>query len=131
MTMRLTLITPPDIFQNNQESVMLIDITEKEQDIITQFLGAVDTDEHINVYFYQGELNAPWFLHALACAQHKYINLDNMSAVTAHLASYTLSKSGVYYNTSDTYKRELYSHINVNAVTDITEFLERIFSGKK
>ena len=131
MTMRLTLVTPPDIFQNNQESVMLVDITETEQDTITQFLGALDSSEHINLYYYQGEVNVPWFLHALACAQHKYINLDNMSSVTAHLVSYALSKSGVYYSTNDINKKELYSHINVNAVIDITEFLERIFSGKK
>ena len=90
-----------------------------------------DTDKHINIYFYQGEVNVPWLLHALACTQHKYINLDNLSSVTAHLASYMLSKSGVYYSASDSDKRELYSHINVNVVTDIIEFLERILSGKK
>ena len=129
--MRITLITPPDIFQNDQESVLFIDVTETEQDEITQFLGLSEYNKHINIYFYQGEVNVPWFLHALACTQHKYINLDNMSSVTAHLASYALSKSGVYYSTADKSLKELYSHINVNKVTGAVDFLERIFSGKK
>jgi hypothetical protein len=130
MAAKITLITPPDIFQNDVESVLFFDITEKEQDAVTQWLSTVD-DLTINIYFYQGEPNVPWFLHALSCSNYKYVNLNNMSAVTGYLAGYILSKQGVFYSTSDVNVAELFSHINHNRVNDAVDFLKRVFSGKR
>lgn len=130
MTTKITLITPPDIFQNNQESVMLIDVTEQEQDEITLWLNE-NTTEQFNVYFYQGEQNVPWFLHSLACSAYKYINLANLSPTTSYLVGYVLAKNNVFYYTDNINVSELYSHINMNRVKNITEFLERLISGKK
>lgn len=129
MSTKLTLITPPDIYQNNQDSVLLIDLTEKEQDEVSAWLG--QNPLAINIYFYQGEPNIPWLMHALACSTYKYINLNNMAAVSSYLAGYTLSKHGVYYSTSDENVAQLFSHINMNRVDNVVEFLERTFGGKK
>lgn len=129
MSAKITLITPPDIYQNNQDSILLIDLSEKEQDDVSKWLG--DNPLSINIYFFQGEPNVPWFLHALSCTTYKYINLNNMSAVSSHLAGYTLSKSGVFYSTDDVNVSELFSHINMNRVDDAVMFLERVFSGKE
>lgn len=129
MATKLTLITPPDIYQNNQDSVLLIDLTEKEQDEVSTWLG--QNPLSINIYFYQGEPNVPWFLHALSCATYKYINLNNMTAVSSYLAGYTLSKAGVYYSTDDKNVSQLFSHINMNLVSNAVEFLERTFGGKE
>lgn len=129
MPTKLTLITPPDIYQNNQDSVLLIDLTEKEQDDFSVWLS--NNPVSINIYFYQGEPNIPWLLHALSCSTYKYINLNNMSAVSSYLAGYTLSKHGVYYSTSDENVAQLFSHINMNRVNDVVEFLERTFGGKE
>lgn len=129
MATKLTLITPPDIYQNNQDSVLLIDLTEKEQDEVSTWLG--QNPLSINIYFYQGEPNIPWFLHALSCATYKYINLNNMTAVSSYLAGYTLSKAGVYYSTDDKNVSELFSHINMNLVDNAVAFLERTFGGKE
>lgn len=129
MTSKITLITPPDIYQNDQESVLFVDITEDEQDIVSVWLTKADLN--INIYFYQGESNIPWFLHSLSCSQYKYVNLNNMSPITSYLAGYLLSRPGVCYNTNDANVSELYSHINLNRVTDVVEFLERTFNGKK
>lgn len=129
MATKLTLITPPDIYQNNQDSVLLIDLTEKEQDEVSNWLG--QNPLSINIYFYQGEPNVPWFLHALSCATYKYINLNNMTAVSSYLAGYTLSKAGVYYSTDDKNVSQLFSHINMNLVSNAVEFLERTFGGKE
>jgi len=129
MTTKLTLITPPDIFQNDQDSILLIDLTEKEQDHVSSWLGTNPLS--LNIYYYQGEPNVPWFLHALSCSTYKYINLNNMSAVSSHLAGYTLSKVGVFYSTDDTNVAELFSYINMHRVDDAVDFLERVFGGKE
>lgn len=129
MASKITLITPPDIYQNSQESILLIDITDSEQDEISKWLG--ETPTTMNIYFYQGEVNIPWFLHALSCSTYKYINLNNMSAVSGHLVGYTLSKPGVYYSTTDENVANLFSYINTNQVDNVVAFLERTLSGKE
>lgn len=130
MPPKITLITPPDIFQNNQDSIMLIDLTDAEQDEVSKWLGTT-SGTNINLYFYQGEENVPWFLHSLAVATHKYINLDNASKVSSYLMGYILSKHGVFYSTRDINISELFSHININRVSNAKVFLERVFSGKE
>jgi len=130
MSTKITLISPPDIYQNGNYSLLLIDIDEKEQESISSWLGRSITKESLNVYYYQGEPNVPWLLHALSCADSKYINLNNTSAVSSYLAGYILSKPSVYYTTKDTNLALLYNHINLNRVNNCEEFLERVFSGK-
>lgn len=129
MPAKITLITPPDIFQNDQESILFFDIDEEEQEKVIQWL--TKNDLTINIYFYQGEPNVPWVLHSLACATYKYVNTDNMSAVTSHLVSYVLAKNNVFYRTKDQNISELYSYINTNRVKDAVDFLERIFGGQR
>ena len=129
MTAKITLITPPDIYQNDQDSIIFIDLSEKDQDAASEWLGKADLN--LNVYFYQGENNVPWLLHSLSCSQYRYINLNNMSAVTSYLAGYIVAKPGVHYTVDDANVADLYSHINLNRVTDVVEFLERTFNGKE
>ena len=129
MTGKITLITPPDIYQNDQESILFIDLDEAEQELVSVWLCKANLS--LNIYFYQGETNIPWLLHALSCSQYKYVNLNNMSPVISYLAGYILSKPGVYYSTSNNNVSELYSHINLNKVEDVITFLERSFNGKE
>lgn len=130
MPTKITLVTPPDIYQNDLLSILFLDISEKEQDAVSAWLGKSDYGSGINIYFYQGEPNIPWFLHSLSCCQFKYINLNNMSSVSSYLAGYVLAKDSVYYSVSDSAVASLYSHINTNKVNDAVEFLERIIGGK-
>jgi len=130
MSAKITLITPPDIFQNDQLSILFLDLSEDEQDAVTHWL-ANSQDIGINIYYYQGETNIPWFLHAISCTNFKYVSLNNMSAVTSYMVGYVLSKSNVYYRTDDVNIAELFSHINNNRVHSVTDFLERILRGKK
>lgn len=129
MTAKVTLITPPDIYQNDQESVLFIDLTDIEQDLVSTWLGKAEVS--LNIYFYQGEPNVPWLLHSLASSEYKYINLNNMSPVITYMAGYILSKPGVCYTTNDATVAELYSHINLNRVGDVIAFLEKAFNGKE
>ena len=129
MAAAITLITPPDFYQNNQASLMFIDLTEKEQDDVTAWLKAQD-EFSLNIYYYQGEPNIPWLLHALAASNYVYVNVDNMSAVTSYLIGYIVSKPNVHYSTINTSVSEVFNFINHNRIKDATEFLEGIFNGK-
>lgn len=130
MPAKITLITPPDIFQNDQQSILFIDLDEKDQEDITHWLKD-DTDETFNIYFYSGEPNIPWLLHSLSCSDYTLVNVNNMSAVTSYLVGYILSKPHVCYMTNDKNVAELYSHINLGRVNSISEFLERVTGGKE
>ena len=127
MTTKITLITPPDIYQNDRISILFIDLTEQEQDAVSHWLAENSSDLLLNIYSYQGEPNIPWLLHALSCSNFKFINVNNLSATTTYLSGYILSKSDVYYYTSDENVAALYSHINLNRVKDTNEFLEKLF----
>lgn len=125
---KITLITPPDIFQNNNESILFMHLTDEEQDSVTEYLGDY-LDRDVNIYLYSGEENIDWIFYALSCSKHKYINIDCVNHITQALSGYILSKNDVYYKTSNL--AEVYSHISTKRVDDIKHFLESIFSDQK
>ena len=131
MSLLITLITPPDIFENENPSIFLVNLTEKEQDEATKWLSDCTLDTELNIYFYQHEPNIVWFLHAMANSGHKYINLDNTHGMSDMLAGYILGKSSVYYSTSDVNRVAVYSHINQNRIGGVKDFLERVLSENK
>jgi hypothetical protein len=131
MSLLITLITPPDIFENDNHSIFLANLTEQEQDIATKWLTDCKLDLEINIYFYHNEPNVVWFLHAMANSSHKYINLDNTYGMSDMLSGYILSKSSVYYSTSDKNKVAVYGHINQNKVDNVKSFFERVLSEDK
>lgn len=130
MNLKITLITPPDIFENDNPSILLMNLTESQQDQITKWLGECNADMDLNIYFYQDENNMPWFLHAMASSSYKYINLDNTVGMTALLAGYILGKSSVFYTLSDLNQRAVFDHINKNRVDGVVDFFERVLSEK-
>ena len=101
MSLKITLITPPDIFENDNESIFLINLNEEDQNAATDWLSKYDSEKDLNIYFYQGEINMPWFLHAMAVSTYKYIDIDANSPMTDLLAGYILGKNNVYYKTAE------------------------------
>lgn len=131
MPIKIRLITPPDIFENDDPKLFLIDLSEKDQDIATKWFSDLEVEQEINVYYYQGEPNIPWLFHAASYADFKYINLDNLSDISLHLSSHLLSKNNIWYSTSNHSLAEIYSYINKNRVKDVSEFLDIIFKKEK
>jgi hypothetical protein len=126
---KLTLITPPDIFENSNESILFVHLSDEEQETISKWLANNTVDADLNLYVYDGEPNTSWFLYALSRCEHKYINLDGLNYVTQALSGYALGKSGVHYSITNNELANVYNHINHNRVGRVEEFLERIFSG--
>lgn len=120
----ITLITPPDIFENENQSLVLMNITDEEQEQTSLWLSQQNIDKPLNLYYYQGETDIPWLLHAVAISKAVYLNCENNSDVTKWITSYILGKPNVYYRSLDPNFRALMSYINQKQVKDITEFLE-------
>ncbi len=129
MTPKITLITPPDFFQNDSQSVIFIDLIEEEQDAVTKWLLSAG-NINLNIYYYQGELDLPWLLHSYTASDYRYINVANISPAAGILCSYLLSKPNSYYSAHDELVTTALGHINHNRVKDAVDFLERIIDGK-
>ena len=130
MSGKITLITPPDIFENSNPSILFVHIDDKEQDIISKWLSNADLRHDINFYVYSGEVNVSWFLYALSRCEYKYINIDCVNYITHAISGYALSKSGTFYKTTDENLAGVYSHINSNRVNQVEQFLESILGAK-
>jgi hypothetical protein len=127
---KLTLITPPDFFENGSRSVLLTHLTDEEMDLASKWLGSHPIPDNFNIYIYSGEANITWFLYAVARADYKYINIDCVNYITQALSGYILGKNGTYYRTDNSDLAEVYSHINNSRVDNIEQFLESILSDK-
>jgi len=124
---KITLITPPDIFENASTGILFMDLSTKDQDAISKWLSNEQLSKDFNFYIYSGEPNVSWLLWALGICQYKYIDIDHGSDVGKSLHGYILSKSNVFYKTSNENLAAIYSHINNCRITQVESFLERAF----
>lgn len=131
MSSKITLITPPDIYENSNTSLMLIGLSDKDQDQASLWLGNNAKDIDLNLYFYQGEPNMPWLLYALNRADATFINLNIDNAIITSMGSYILGKPSVYYTTQDSNMKALMSHINNNFVPDVETFLKKVLNEQE
>jgi hypothetical protein len=130
MSSKITLITPPDIYENSNTSLMLIGLDDKDQDQASLWLGTNAKDLDLNLYFYQGEPNMTWLLYALNRANATFINLDSDKSIINIMGSYILGKPGIFYTTTDVNMKALLSHINNNFVPDVETFLTKVLDGQ-
>lgn len=127
MKNKITLITPPDYFENNSPSILLVDLDLNCQEQITEYLTNSDIDIDTNIYFYMGESDPKWLLYALGKCKIVFVSLDNLSPSVEELKSYILSKPSVYFTTQNAELAETLSIINQNRVPDFAFFLEHVF----
>jgi hypothetical protein len=128
MSNKITLITPPDIYENSNRSILFVDIDEKDQQAASVWLAQKDFKDPLNFYIFSGEPSMVWLLHAAGVCEHKFVNLDSSNTVSRELSSYLLSKNNFYYKTKDENLAAIYSHINTNRVSTIEKFLEKVLN---
>ena len=122
---KITLITPPDVFENESFSIIFIHLNDEDQELVSKWLSESNIDLDVNIYFYSGETDMPWFFHAMAISEYKYINLDDLNNITSTLSVYVLGKKNTYYKTTDENVAAICQHINQNRITKIESFLQR------
>ncbi len=128
---KITLITPPDLYENENLSLILIHLGDEDQELVSKWLADSDLKENVNIYFYDHDVNVPWLLHATSRSEYRFINLDNLNYATTALSGYFLGKSDTFWKTSNEATAAVYHHINQNRITKIESFLEKVFYGKK
>lgn len=125
---KITLITPPDIYENSNYSILFVGINEEEQEQTSKWLAKKEDLPNCNFYYYQGENNPEWLLYALNRSDAIFLNLDTDSAIINIMGSYILGKSGVYYTTKDENLKALINYINNQFVPTVENFLEKVFN---
>lgn len=128
MPSKVNLITPPDVIHNKNFSLNFININEKEKETISIFLGKQEDNREINIFHYLNDNNPNWLLNVVNRKNSTFVNLDNCGDITLYYTSYILSLENVFYFTEDNNKAETYSLINVNRVSDIQEFLDKVYN---
>jgi hypothetical protein len=127
MNGKLTLITPPDIWENENTGILFINLSDQDQENISKWLSTSEVSENLNLYLYDGQPDMSWLFHAMNVCHFKYINLNGLNNVTQSLSGYFLGKNNFFYSTTDENIAAIYSHINGNRIDRIESFLERIF----
>jgi len=130
MSGKITLITPPDIYENGNLSILFCHLNDKDQEVISKWLSEKNLNIDINFYVYEGQTNIPWLFYAIGVCQHKYLDIDSMNNITSAISSYILGKNNFYYKTVDENLAAIYSYINTNRITKIEQFLERVLSDQ-
>jgi hypothetical protein len=131
MNGKITLITPPDIFENDSYSVLFMHLSDSDQQLVSKWLAESDIEEHINVYFYDHEIDLPWLFHALARCDYKYIDLNEVNDVTRSLSGYIVGKKNTFYKVDDESLSAVYHYINQDRITNIETFLEKAFNENR
>lgn len=131
MTAKITLITPPDIFENSNVALAFFNPSEEDQDISSEWLSANLKDIDLNLYYYQGEPEVPWLLHAIGVSKSIYFNCDKTPDVSTILMAYILSKPNVYYKTTNPHIQAIAQYFNQRSVNSISEFLEKVLHDQR
>ena len=129
MQAKITLITPPDFFENSNPSILLINPSDADQDAASKWFTE-NLKTEVNVYYYQGEPEIPWLLHALGVSSNVYFNLDELPDITTVMMGYILGKSNVCYKTDNANINAIATHINNNKIDRIEKFLERALNDQ-
>jgi hypothetical protein len=128
MNGKITLITPPDIFENDSYSILFMHLSNEDQVTVSEWLARSPIKENINVYFYDQEIELTWLFHSVARCEYKFIDINNATETTNALSGYILGKKNTFYKTDDENKSAVYHYINQNRITNIESFLEKAFN---
>lgn len=129
MNGKITLITPPDIFENETKSILFIHLTPDDQERVSKWLSKTEIEENLNIYFFDNEIDVAWLLHAVSISNSVFIDFNNLNNITTTLGGYILGKKQVCYKTDDETTAATCQYINQNRVTTVELFLERVFNG--
>lgn len=129
MKNKITLITPPDFFENNEFSLLLVGLNDVNQQSMTTYLSNLEFDKNINIYFHMDENEPTWILYSLGKSSFCFMDLDNTKSAAATLSAYILSKPNTYYSTTNEYLATQVKVINSNRVPDFDFFLQEILSN--
>ena len=128
---KITLVTPPDFYENGNLSILFLSLSDVEQQEVSVWLKDNKIPEDLNLYTYQGENNIEWLLYATGRSDYKYINLDSEDGITNVMSSYIISRPGVFWHTNNPDLKKVLEHLSNGYVGNVVEFLSKLFSQDK
>jgi len=131
MANKITLVTPPDFYENSNFSILFIGMTDQDQDLASAWFGKNETYPDCNFYYFQGENNMEWLLYALHRSDAIFLNFNVDRVIINIMGSYILSRPNVYYTTEDENIKALMSYVNNQYLPNITDFLEKVFNDQR
>jgi len=127
MTGKISLITEPDILANDDISIMLINLTTDDEQLLTDHLSKNSITENVNIYVHRGDTaNITWLLTAFAHSRYTLINLDDIDPVSGTYATYFMGRSKTYFHTTNEDMATIMSPISVTRVDGVVSFFEKI-----
>lgn len=127
---KITLITPPDFFENESLSLLLVNLNPEDQEAVSVWLSKNPIKQNVNIYFYMGEQNLEWLFYSFSRCEYKFIDIDADNLITKSLTGYLLGKKNTFYKTQDNNLSAIYQYINSNKITNIELFLEKVFNDQ-
>jgi hypothetical protein len=127
---KITLITPPDIFENENKSILFMHLNESDQETVSNWFAKSSIDENVNIYFYDQEVDLPWLFYAIGRCDHVFFDIDGCNNITQHLSSYILGKKKSVFKVESDSTAAIYYFINQNRITNIELLLEQVFNDK-
>jgi hypothetical protein len=109
---------------------MFIHLSDDDQAKVSKWLAETELTEHINIYFYDHEIEIPWLLYALSKCEYKYIDLDRLNTATDALSGHILGKNDIYYKINDENLSAIYHYINQNRISSVENFLQKALNEK-
>jgi len=130
MKNKITLITPPDKFENANFNLTLINLNQSQQESVTNWLEQVEIEKDMNIYYFGPNDDAQWLLYAVNQSHLTYCNIDNQCQTMSVLLSWIVAKNKVYFNSENEKTSTILSNITHNRVPDISFFLDHCLFDK-
>jgi hypothetical protein len=127
MSGKINLITDPDILANDNLSILLINLKNDDEQLLTDYLSKHDLICDINLYVHRNENpNLLWLLNSFQYCKNAYINLDEIDPVAGTYATYFIGRSKTYFCTKTEDMATIMNPISVNRIEGIVDFFQKL-----
>jgi hypothetical protein len=121
----IVLITPPDVLNNDAQSIMILCASENSKKIINEILTS--SDVHLNLYWYESRFdNIEWVINLIKKVNIVFIDIDNCDSDMRTFLSHIIAQPNTFYLTNDGVTP--YNLISKNRVYDFV-WLENFVRG--
>ncbi len=121
----VTIITPPDILNNDAYSILVVCPTTDKKQLLNNILS--ETQIHLNLYLYETAFdNIEWLINLIKKVDVTLIDVDNCGPEVRMFLSHFIAQPNTFYLTND--GTTPYNLISKNRIYDFI-LLENIIGG--
>lgn len=121
----ITLITPPDVLNNDAYSMLIICPSEEYKILINNILS--ESNMHLNLYWYESRFDSiDWIINLLKKMDVVFVDVDNSDNEVRMFLSHIIAQPNTFYLTRD--NNTPYNLISKNRVYDFV-WLENFVRG--